>query len=148
METLKVQWVLDGLRMLVLADKRLLLYQHKSLTMPPAISGGIEQYSQQSTTANTPVRFTLSAPPEDATTDEETPSSPLVEESVWWTLVWQVELSAAVKHVKFAPDGTRFATCGEEDRFVKIWYQEKGAELNQTRHSLTGPNQIAHPSSN
>ncbi|KAI1722626.1 dmX-like protein 1 [Ditylenchus destructor] len=75
-----VQWVLDGLRLLVLADCDLLLYQHKMLS----------------------------------TADSA------------WEIVWRTKLSSKVKYVKFSPDGSLFATCGENDRFVKIWYQERG----------------------
>lgn len=134
METLNVEWVLDGLRMLVLADKRLLLYQHKSLATPFTINGDTTEKYQNgqgasyhgNSASNTYVHFSLSPPHEDATTTDEEAWPPSADESACWRLVWRVELAAIVKHIKFAPDGTRFATCGEEDRFVKIWYQEKG----------------------
>ncbi|KAI1708911.1 dmX-like protein 1 [Ditylenchus destructor] len=94
-----VQWVLDGLRLLVLADCDLLLYQHKMLSTAvndkPSPSG---------------VKFVLS--------DEDSA----------WEIVWRTKLSSKVKYVKFSPDGSLFATCGEKDRFVKIWYQERGKD--------------------
>uniref|UniRef100_A0A915EAK0 Uncharacterized protein n=1 Tax=Ditylenchus dipsaci TaxID=166011 RepID=A0A915EAK0_9BILA len=53
--------------------------------------------------------------------------SPLLlsEEDATWEVVWSTKLPAKVKHVKFSPDGSLFATCGEDDPFVKIWYQQK-----------------------
>lgn len=42
-----------------------------------------------------------------------------------WQCVWKATTAIPVQHLAFSPDGTLFATCGEDDRLVKIWYENK-----------------------
>lgn len=92
-----VQWTLDGLRLLVLAGRDLTLYQHRMLSSLV--------HGKQSTASL--VRFSIT------------------EDEAGWEVVWKTTLSSKVKYVKFSPDGALFATCGEGERLVKVWYQKK-----------------------
>ncbi|CAD5215760.1 unnamed protein product [Bursaphelenchus okinawaensis] len=94
-----LEWVLEGLRLLVQCDKTLFLYQHKLLSTVVNLS-----------TASKHVAFSIN----------DDFSSAHVEEH--WERLWSTELSSKPKYVKFSSDSTIFATCGENDRFVKIWY--------------------------
>ncbi|KAH7691221.1 RBC-1 protein, partial [Aphelenchoides avenae] len=86
-----VQWVLEGLRLLVSSGKDIFLYQHRMLTSAvankPSASGGGKLSSEAS-----------------------------------WELVWTTRLATKARFVKFSPDGTLFASCGENDRMIKVWY--------------------------
>jgi len=42
-----------------------------------------------------------------------------------WEVVWACQTAIPVYHMAFSPDGTLFATCGRNDRLVKIWYENK-----------------------
>lgn len=42
-----------------------------------------------------------------------------------WNCVWKATTATPVQHMAFSPDGTLFATCGTNDRLVKIWYENK-----------------------
>ncbi|VDM24379.1 unnamed protein product [Toxocara canis] len=103
-----VLWNLEGLRLLVCCDNRLLLYQHSSL------SAAIYRSRMQ-----TPVMFSISEEEHDTQATDVFPAA--------WECVWSVELAAAPKYIRYSPDGTLFATCGVNDRVVKIWYQEEDA---------------------
>uniref|UniRef100_A0AC34PUG3 RAVE complex protein Rav1 C-terminal domain-containing protein n=1 Tax=Panagrolaimus sp. JU765 TaxID=591449 RepID=A0AC34PUG3_9BILA len=93
-----VQWVLEGLRLLLMCDSELILYQHQLLSTAVKESGSS-------------VTFSI---------NEEKPSS-------GWDILWRTSLAFENKYVKFSPDGTLFATCGENDNLVKIWYQQDEA---------------------
>lgn len=45
-----------------------------------------------------------------------------------WQCVWKANTATPVQHLAFSPDGTLFATSGENDRLVKIWYENKHCE--------------------
>ncbi|KAE9556016.1 hypothetical protein FO519_000762 [Halicephalobus sp. NKZ332] len=90
-----VQWVLEGLRLLLMCSSELILYQHHMLST--AVNDNVSC-----------VTFTI--------TDEKTSSG--------WDVLWKTDLAFENKFVKFSPDGTLFATCGEKDNLVKIWYQQ------------------------
>lgn len=47
------------------------------------------------------------------------------QEHASWYCVWKANTAVPVQHLAFSPDGTLFATCGENDRLVKIWYENK-----------------------
>lgn len=51
------------------------------------------------------------------------PASP--HEGVWEN-VWTMNVANEVRVLKFSPDGTLFATYGENDRLVKIWFPQGG----------------------
>ncbi|XP_050306486.1 dmX-like protein 2 isoform X3 [Anthonomus grandis grandis] len=72
----------------------------------------------------TPVTFTLGEGAEDGENSEE-PDKPQEQEQTLWQCVWKATTAADVQHLAFSPDGTLFATCGENDRLVKIWYENK-----------------------
>lgn len=49
----------------------------------------------------------------------------LDEEGPAWDCVWRCRTSSPVTHLSFSPDGTLFATAGNNDRLVKIWFENK-----------------------
>lgn len=49
----------------------------------------------------------------------------LEQEQASWHCVWKANTATPVQHLAFSPDGTLFATSGENDRLVKIWYENK-----------------------
>lgn len=51
------------------------------------------------------------------------------QEQTSWQCVWKANTATPVQHLAFSPDGTLFATCGENDRLVKIWYENKHCKL-------------------
>lgn len=54
---------------------------------------------------------------------DQSPSQENVNET--WQCVWKANTATPVQHLAFSPDGTLFATCGHNDRLVKIWYENK-----------------------
>ena len=40
-----------------------------------------------------------------------------------WECIWQVRPANPVFYLAFSSDGTLFATAGQHDRLVRIWYQ-------------------------
>ncbi|KAL3102156.1 hypothetical protein niasHS_003565 [Heterodera schachtii] len=95
-----VQWILGGLRLLVFAGNVLLLYQHKVLSSATVV--------EKKTQPKNGVKFTLNSDDENV-----------------WEIAWTTQLASRVKHVRVSSDGALFATCGHDDSFVKIWYQQK-----------------------
>uniref|UniRef100_A0A9J2PHZ4 RAVE complex protein Rav1 C-terminal domain-containing protein n=1 Tax=Ascaris lumbricoides TaxID=6252 RepID=A0A9J2PHZ4_ASCLU len=91
-----VLWNLEGLRLLVCCDDRLLLYQHSSL------SAMINHSRTQ-----TPVMFSIAEEEhESQTSDDLVPA---------WECVWSIEMAAPPKYIRYSTDGTLFATCGVND---------------------------------
>ncbi|OQR78759.1 dmX protein 2 [Tropilaelaps mercedesae] len=58
------------------------------------------------------VKFTMGAEDEEPTAE----TSP-------WLKSWQIATSSPVHFLKFANDGTMFATAGRNDRLAKVWYE-------------------------
>ena len=44
---------------------------------------------------------------------------------------WRCKLACPTVHLNFSPDGAMFATAGEDDHFVKIWYLSKPGRVVQ-----------------
>ncbi|KAL1506470.1 hypothetical protein ABEB36_005832 [Hypothenemus hampei] len=70
------------------------------------------------------VTFTLGGGHEESENPEE-PDKPQEQEQTAWQCVWRANTAIPVQHLAFSPDGTLFATCGDNDRLVKIWYENK-----------------------
>ncbi|GLV44690.1 Rabconnectin-3A [Carabus blaptoides fortunei] len=70
-----------------------------------------------------PVTFTLGGGDYTSQGDH----TPEVQDNVneAWQCVWKAATATPVQHMAFSPDGTLFATCGTNDRLVKIWYENK-----------------------
>lgn len=47
------------------------------------------------------------------------------EEFMSWQCIWSCKTAIPVYHMAFSKDGSLFATCGRNDRLVKIWYENK-----------------------
>ncbi|XP_044259840.1 dmX-like protein 2 isoform X4 [Tribolium madens] len=101
----------------------------------------------------TNVTFTLggeNADGSDSMDYADEPDKPQEQEQTCWQCVWKANTAIPVQHLAFSPDGTLFATCGENDRLVKIWYENK--HFLFTSKSTDGPTEleygfvyIAHP---
>ncbi|KAJ8919060.1 hypothetical protein NQ315_016967 [Exocentrus adspersus] len=99
------------------------------------------------------VTFTLGSGHSDAGDEGDShdePDKPQEQEQTSWHCVWKANTAIPVQHLAFSPDGTLFATCGENDRLVKIWYENK--HFLFTSKSTEGPLEleygfvyIAHP---
>ncbi|CAG9822471.1 unnamed protein product [Phaedon cochleariae] len=74
------------------------------------------------------VTFTLGGGHADGADDGDPhfePDKPQEQEQTTWQCVWKANTAIPVQHLAFSPDGTLFATCGENDRLVKIWYENR-----------------------
>ncbi|EDW86373.1 uncharacterized protein Dwil_GK17684 [Drosophila willistoni] len=59
-----------------------------------------------------------------------------------WENIWSCQTAIPIYHMAFSPDGTLFATCGRNDRLVKIWYENKqvlfpAAKVTTSRQTTT-----------
>lgn len=75
------------------------------------------------------VKFTLGGEHNEGGDTNEEPDKPQEQEQTCWQCVWKANTAIPVQHLAFSPDGTLFATCGENDRLVKIWYENKHCKL-------------------
>ncbi|XP_072393100.1 dmX-like protein 2 isoform X4 [Diabrotica undecimpunctata] len=98
----------------------------------------------------TSVTFTLGGGHQDGDDPHDEPDKPQEQEQTSWQCVWKANTAIPVQHLAFSPDGTLFATCGENDRLVKIWYENRHVLF--TSKSMEGPLEldysfvyIAHP---
>lgn len=99
-------------------------------------------YSQNEEEHRPSVTFTLGGGHVDGTDDGDEPDKPQgmekpidrmekrlslfsEQEQTSWQCVWSATTAIPVVHLAFSPDGTLFATCGENDRLVKIWYENR-----------------------
>lgn len=56
-----------------------------------------------------------------------------------WENIWSCQTAIPIYHMAFSPDGTLFATCGRNDRLVKIWYENKQVLFPAKGSSNAGP---------
>jgi hypothetical protein len=118
-----VFWNLEGLRLLVSSGTQLQLYQHRML---------LNYYSGKSTTSNasaaaqSTVSFSITDEDPDESHQNNNHSQNPQNPQNSWLPVWETNLSAPARYIKYSPDGAVFATCGNDDRLVKIWYQDSG----------------------
>lgn len=103
------QWVLEGLRLMVVSGCELIMFQHKLLS--------------SAVTGKTSVSFGLDDVRGSMENVVEFQNAKSPTEGVWEN-VWSKVVANEVKVLKFSPDGTLFATYGENDRLVKIWYPQ------------------------
>ncbi|VDK43174.1 unnamed protein product [Anisakis simplex] len=129
-----VLWNLEGLRLLVCCANSLLLYQHSSL------STLVNNHIPQPNTLQAPVMFNINE--EDHETQQ--PNEVTTSTQPAWECVWSVQMSAPPKFIRYSPDGTLFATCGVNDRMVKIWYQERDS-LNKSSSIQFSFTYLQHP---
>ncbi|CAH1106016.1 unnamed protein product [Psylliodes chrysocephalus] len=134
-----LSWNLEGTRLLT-AGAHVQLWHLKS-------QPGEEDHKQSTVT------FTLGGGHQDGPDDgdpHEEPDKPQEQEQTSYQCVWKANTAIPVQHLAFSPDGTLFATCGENDRLVKIWYENRHVLF--TSKSTDGPLEldygfvyIAHP---
>uniref|UniRef100_A0A914VV83 Uncharacterized protein n=1 Tax=Plectus sambesii TaxID=2011161 RepID=A0A914VV83_9BILA len=129
-----VFWNLEGLRLLVNSGSRLQLYQHRMLS---AYYNTKNKTNAHHHLSDNPVSFTITdEDPEDSHQMQNPQQS--------WLPIWETHLSAPAQFIKYSPDGALFATCGENDRLVKIWYQDSGDCDGRTDVSF-GFTYLQHP---
>ncbi|CAG8465420.1 9171_t:CDS:10, partial [Scutellospora calospora] len=68
--------------------------------------------------------------------------SPNQEISVKWTKLWEQRVSAKTILVQFSPDYTLFASMGDNDRLVKIWWNPHSSETKDRQYEF---NYLPHP---
>ncbi|RUP50038.1 RAVE protein 1 C terminal-domain-containing protein [Jimgerdemannia flammicorona] len=61
-----------------------------------------------------------------------------------WRRVWKQRCASNIKLAKFTPDGTLFATIGQYDRLVKVWYHDQDAPGLETQFRFV---YLPHPRS-
>ncbi|XP_050512358.1 dmX-like protein 1 isoform X2 [Diabrotica virgifera virgifera] len=134
--TRALSWNLEGTRLLT-AGTYVQLWHLKSQTADEDIK-------------QTSVTFTLGGGHQDGDDPHDEPDKPQEQEQTSWQCVWKANTAIPVQHLAFSPDGTLFATCGENDRLVKIWYENRHVLF--TSKSMEGPLEldysfvyIAHP---
>uniref|UniRef100_A0A336LP03 CSON007414 protein n=1 Tax=Culicoides sonorensis TaxID=179676 RepID=A0A336LP03_CULSO len=104
-----------------------------------------------------PVKFEIGGGTESKSPTNEEDSTEI---SSSWENIWECQTANPVHLMKFSPDGTLFATCGKNDRLVKIWYEHKpdlfpskSVDFLQSKSFCGGPSTeldygfiyIAHP---
>ncbi|KAK6110658.1 RAVE protein 1 C terminal family protein [Brugia pahangi] len=120
----KIQWSLQGLRLLICCGDVLHLYQN--LLLSAALDVKLDT-----------VAFGV--------VEEE--NEPENERVSSWNCVWSQKLAAKPKFMASSPDGTYFATCGVSDCLVKIWFQreESGGVENSENGLSFGFSYVQHP---
>ncbi|XP_057663826.1 dmX-like protein 1 isoform X3 [Diorhabda carinulata] len=108
-----LSWNLEGTRLLT-AGAHVQLWHLKSQT-------------DDDPKQKTAVTFTLGGGHHDGGDEDthEEHEKPQEQEQTSWQCVWKANTAIPVQHLAFSPDGTLFATCGENDRLVKIWYENR-----------------------
>ncbi|XP_055376112.1 dmX-like protein 2 [Condylostylus longicornis] len=101
-----LSWSLEGTRLLT-GGEVLDLWKEKTRNKPKEVQvkfeiGGTEDPKDQQ---------------KDSEDDEEDDTS--------WECVWSCKSGSPVQYMAFSSDGSLFATCGKNDRLVKIWYENK-----------------------
>ena len=67
------------------------------------------------------------------------------ESSPSWKCVWKTRPANPVSTLSFSPDGTLFATCGKNDRLVRVWYQNNATrEYNRSISSYRVQTWLVH----
>ncbi|CAG9539942.1 unnamed protein product [Cercopithifilaria johnstoni] len=121
----KIQWSLQGLRLLICCGDALHLYQN--LLLSAALDVKLDT-----------VTFGI--------VEEE--NEPENEGVSFWDCIWSQKLAAKPRFMASSPDGAYFATCGISDCLVKIWFQrgesDSGVENSGNRISF-GFNYVRHP---
>ncbi|EJD75711.1 hypothetical protein LOAG_17206 [Loa loa] len=100
----KIQWSLQGLRLLICCGDALHLYQN--LLLSAALDIKLDT-------------VTFGIVEEENEPENEGVSS--------WDCVWSQKLATKPKFMASSPDGAYFATCGTSDCMVKIWFQREGS---------------------
>ena len=57
--------------------------------------------------------------------ESKSPTSENTDDLMSWENIWSCQTAIPIYHMTFSPDGSLFATCGRNDRLVKIWYENK-----------------------
>ncbi|XP_026847140.1 dmX-like protein 2 [Drosophila persimilis] len=99
-----LSWNLEGTRLLT-GGTNIQLWKSKSPT-------------HQQEEEHTGVKFEIGE-------SKEVKQSNQAEDVSTWENIWSCQTAIPIYHMAFSPDGTLFATCGRNDRLVKIWYENK-----------------------
>ena len=98
-------WSNDGCRIITAGDY-LQLWQYQTPNLETGIQG-----------------ITITAPPSSDREHSKVIEDPQV--IGVWVCTWKVRPANSVHYLAYSPDGTLFATCGRNDRLVRIWYENQ-----------------------
>nr|NP_572302.2 Rabconnectin-3A [Drosophila melanogaster]AAF46135.3 Rabconnectin-3A [Drosophila melanogaster] len=115
-----LSWNLEGTRLLT-GGTNIQLWKSKSPT-------------HQQEEEHTGVKFEIGESKEPKQT-----SNAQSEDVSTWENIWSCQTAIPIYHMAFSPDGTLFATCGRNDRLVKIWYENKQVLFPAKGSSNAGP---------
>lgn len=93
-----------------------------------------ERTSEKAEESTTGVKFEIGG----GDRGNKTPTNESLDEVVTWDTIWSCQTAIPIYHMAFSPDGTLFATCGRNDRLVKIWYENKQVLFPSKNGSKTG----------
>ncbi|XP_057307228.1 dmX-like protein 1 [Hydractinia symbiolongicarpus] len=62
--------------------------------------------------------------------------------SLKWTCVWKRKLATPTKNLEFSPDGHYFASAGQKDCMVKIWFRAPRVEFDLVSPSTDSPQNV------
>ncbi|KAF2367901.1 RAVE complex protein Rav1 C-terminal [Trinorchestia longiramus] len=97
-----VSWNLEGTRLITAGDKLQIW----------APRGNPQHHDEIAM----PVMFNLETDPGEAEEGDENANIGC------WDCIWQMTTSQPTQLLSFSPDGCLFATCGANDRLIKLWY--------------------------
>jgi WD40 repeat protein len=137
-----ISWNNDGTRLLVGCSLGTIqIWSYDSNTIIPNEETVIPNVTKPTTTsANRPVKFSICPEEEDdpttsnavhfsvnaSSTQQKTKDNlDSIKSNPIFKKVWEKQLANAVKCLKFSPDGSLFASFGENDRLVKVWHEIK-----------------------
>uniref|UniRef100_A0AAQ4RHA1 Dmx like 1 n=1 Tax=Gasterosteus aculeatus aculeatus TaxID=481459 RepID=A0AAQ4RHA1_GASAC len=69
----------------------------------------------------------------DEAEEVETQAEMTMESHSAWRCIWQSKMASQVSLMKFSPDGEFFATAGQDDCLVKIWYNTSKWKLGVSK---------------
>ncbi|KRY70236.1 DmX-like protein 2 [Trichinella pseudospiralis] len=98
-----LSWNLDGLRLLVSSENELQMLQHPIVNDPCNLSDSNVNFGG--------IKFGL-----------ETDLDSVAVVTKPWKCIWCSKINSPLRQVKFSPDSALFATCGKDDRVIRVWF--------------------------
>ncbi|XP_064608806.1 dmX-like protein 2 isoform X2 [Liolophura sinensis] len=120
-----LSWNLDGSKLLTGGDQ-IQLWEHSLTTVQPEAQGPI-RFHVGETVPEDEVLESHSAPVSPPPSDEDKGNV-----MGGWGVAWSCRPATPVFHLKFSPDGLLFASAGQADRLVKIWYENRKLQLTES----------------
>ncbi|KRZ07026.1 DmX-like protein 1 [Trichinella zimbabwensis] len=112
-----LSWNLDGLRLLVSSENELQMLQHPIVNDPCNLADSNVNFSG--------IKFGL---------ETELDSVAVVTKP--WKCIWCSKINSPLRQVKFSPDSALFATCGKDDRVIRVWFLDSTEAKNDNGEKL------------